>query len=284
MYLVFYCTFHPEFSTVKLSVCSESRTGRDRPFQYFLETFPSNSMNLKSDSSAENVFDSTATQLGPRRIRLVNFIHSNTNDKENNCCQSALKYGFTECVSYNISVYDKDRLFREQHEHIFNLTRGYGPWTWKPFIILDSLLSMKYGDMVMYLDSEFVFIDSPAKYLKMALQRQVLPFATSSVEKHWTKRDTFILMDADYPKYADTTQRAGGVSLFVVSPFAIDLVSEWLHYVQDERIVNDEPNFLGYANYEGFKGNHHDQSVWSILTKKWNIEAELGYPQCIKGL
>ena len=31
------------------------------------------------------------------------------------------------------------------------------------------------------------------------------------------------------------------------------------------------PNQLGKENYEGFRENRHDQTVWSLLTKKKNI-------------
>ena len=46
-------------------------------------------------------------------------------------------------------------------------------------------------------------------------------------------------------------------------------MSEYLYYAQDKRIITDDPNELGYNNYEGFRDHRHDQSILSLLTKKY---------------
>ena len=51
----------------------------------------------------------------------------------------------------------------------------------------------------------------------------------------------------------------------------IQFVMEYLTYSTDRRIVSDDKNVMGKENFDGFEGNRHDQSIFSLLTKKWGI-------------
>ena len=44
-----------------------------------------------------------------------------------------------------------------------------------------------------------------------------------------------------------------------------------LYYSQDKRIITDDPNTLGFPNYDGFIENRHDQTVLSLLIKKFRL-------------
>jgi hypothetical protein len=48
---------------------------------------------------------------------------------------------------------------------------------------------------------------------------------------------------------------------------------EFLNYAQDERLLTDMENQLGYPNYEGFHEHRHDQSILSLLSKKYGLMA-----------
>ena len=93
-----------------------------------------------------------------------------------------------------------------------------------------------------------------------------------ATEKHWSKRDAFILMDCDSEQYTDTPQRCATYIFLRKTPATVTLIDEYLWYAQDPRIVTDMPNRLGKENYEGFKENRHDQTIWSLLTKKHGIK------------
>ena len=94
----------------------------------------------------------------------------------------------------------------------------------------------------------------------------------ASLERIWSKRDAFILMDCEEEKYFDTHQRGSGFVFLKKTARSVALIDEWLEYMKDPRIVTDMPNQLGKENYPGFKENRHDQTVWSLLTKKHNIK------------
>ena len=44
-----------------------------------------------------------------------------------------------------------------------------------------------------------------------------------------------------------------------------------IKYSTDKRIITDDPNTLGLPNYPGFRDNRHDQTVLSILFKKYKF-------------
>jgi hypothetical protein len=48
-------------------------------------------------------------------------------------------------------------------------------------------------------------------------------------------------------------------------------VSEWLTYAQDARAITDDDNVLGSNNYPDFRQHRHDQTIMSLLVKKWNL-------------
>ena len=91
------------------------------------------------------------------------------------------------------------------------------------------------------------------------------------LEKIWSKRDAFILMDCDSEKFADTPQFVASYMLFKKTPHTVALIDEYLMYAQDPRIITDIPNQMGKDNYPGFRDNRHDQTIWSLLCKKEGI-------------
>jgi hypothetical protein len=50
----------------------------------------------------------------------------------------------------------------------------------------------------------------------------------------------------------------------------IRFIGEWLTYVQDQRAVTDSPSIFGPEN-ASFRDHRHDQSILSLLCKKWGI-------------
>ena len=90
-------------------------------------------------------------------------------------------------------------------------------------------------------------------------------------EKIYTKRDAFILLGVDKPIYSETNQYMGGIQVYKKSNYTQKFLSELLYYSQDKRIITDDNNTQGYENYPGFIENRHDQSVLSLLIKKYGI-------------
>lgn len=144
---------------------------------------------------------------------------------------------------------------------------------WKPYIIKKALSEIEEGEYLFYCDSGSQFVNSLNSLMaSFDAKFDIMPFELQYIEKHWTKRDCFKLLDCDESNFIESKQIIGGFSLWKKSDFSIKFVSEWLQYAQDSRILTDTDNQLELPNYEGFVSHRHDQSIFSLLIKKNNIK------------
>jgi len=100
-----------------------------------------------------------------------------------------------------------------------------------------------------------------------------MPFHLEHLERKFTKADAFVLTGTyeDEARYANTTIRLSSFILARKSDSALQFIEMWLVYSQDERALTDDANTLGKSNFDGFYDHRHDQSIFSLLTKKWDI-------------
>ncbi len=154
--------------------------------------------------------------------------------------------GFDQVISYRTK--DIDPVFFEQDKHILLQQRGAGYWLWKPYFIKKSLERLGDGDFLFYCDSGAYFIHSIDPLIELCIisGQDIIPFEVGFIEKAWTKRDAFILMDCDTLQYTDTGQRHASFSLWRKSAFSHEFVNEYLQYARDERILTDLDNQMGY--------------------------------------
>ena len=207
-------------------------------------------------------------------IVLINYANAIFKDSQKLNSITGKEVGlFDRIVSY--SPKDLDETFFNNNRNIFKQKKGNGYWLWKPYIIKKSLESINDGDYLFYCDSGAYFIDSirPIIDISKDCNLDIIVFELGDLEKMWTKRDAFILMNCDRSKYADSKQRLASFSLWKKSAFSIEFINEFLYYAQDERILTDMDNQCGSANYPGFKEHRHDQSIFSLLSKTYEIEA-----------
>jgi hypothetical protein len=54
--------------------------------------------------------------------------------------------------------------------------------------------------------------------------------------------------------------------------FVVSFIDEWLTYSEDYRLITDSPNECGLNNYPEFYDHRHDQSILSLLGRKYNIK------------
>lgn len=178
-----------------------------------------------------------------------------------------------------IKVYgpeDLDEEFKLRNKHILSQKRLGGYAVWKPYIILKAIENIQYGDYCMYLDSGAYYIRS-LKYLVDQIEKDGTDMLFSSSllpEKHWSKRDAFILMDCDVPEIVESHQYESTFLFFKKTERSVKFIKDWLMYMEDERLSTDIPNTCGLENYEGYREHRHDQTVMSLLAKKYGY---IGY-------
>merc|ERR1712048_345013 len=106
-----------------------------------------------------------------------------------------------------------------------------GYYVWKPFIILETLKNPEVpnGTIVLWTDAGVHFI-APLRPLvqRYLAHSDVSATETSMMEADVTKRDAFILLDADYGSIIQTNQVATGVILARKTPLAIRFAEHWL--------------------------------------------------------
>ena len=186
---------------------------------------------------------------------------------------SAKKHGVSHINSYDFEEL-KSTSFYKNNQHILDQPRGIGYWCWKPYIILEAMKSLSDGDVVIYSDCGIEIIENLDPLISICHDKHpVLLFGNSNFKNSaWTKRDCFVIMNCDTPKYSKGLQCDAAFGLFRKSTIATTFLEEWLRYCCDERVVGDLPNTCGKKNYWGYQNHRWDQSVLSLLAIKYSIE------------
>ncbi len=180
----------------------------------------------------------------------------------------------------------EDTAFYRDNQKILSQPRGAGYWLWKPYIILQTMKSMKTGDFVFYHDvgkpeqdknkTNRIFRDiSPAQEFARhnggIFPGPYIPYAGPN--KVWVKRDCFALMDCDSVEYWKHCQIQATYNVWEVCQQTIDFVEEWLAYCSDPRILTDQPNEMGKENWPAFLDHRHDQAVLTLLCIKKGVKS-----------
>ena len=176
---------------------------------------------------------------------------------------------------YPFKIHDIDANYYNQNKHILNQPKGAGYWIWK-YYFAEKLLNnseIPENSYIFYADSGSKFVDN-IDHLISVMSRDdlsIMTFRQLHLSYIWTKRDMFILTDTDGPKYTHTAQRCGGWFLLKKDNNSRNFINQCHKYALDYRIITDSPNEMGLNNYDGFITHRHDESLISIVSKKWNL-------------
>jgi hypothetical protein len=179
--------------------------------------------------------------------------------------------GFDRVISYSPDSISKR--FKQKNRDIFSLKRGYGYWLWKPYIILDALRKSKKGDWIFYSDSAVEFIDTVDLIIDAveSKNQSVFPFEIKGAkEVQWTKRSVLEAFDLWGDDGSYTSQRSGAFILLKNSDEAVKFFTEYLDYCEKKNLLDDS---LDLKNEHSMLIEHrHDQSIFSCLTKKYDLD------------
>lgn len=229
---------------------------------------------------------------GPRQLEIqpdVRIVHVNFAD---GCCETeqekssrtALQFGANESRPLRGDFLTAD--FRERNEHLLKWVRGrdltlgktpsgkVGYYVWKPFVVLETLKdpSIEWNDIVLWTDAGVHFIRELRPLVERYLANSdISATQTPMMEGDVTKRDAFILLDADHDSIVRTSQIATGIILVRKTPLAMRFMENWLRACEDERIITETPSALGVPDYPNFRHHNDDQSAFSLLFKKYGF-------------
>ncbi len=180
-------------------------------------------------------------------------------------------YGKTQLQNNN-DFWKKHRFFIEKN------SRGFGYWLWKPFLIKKKMETMNNGDILLYLDCgceiDIQKKTELEKSFKVIIDDKIIGTMNGSghnglLEKDWSKMDLILYLNMNEPQYINSVQRQGGSNMFYVCKETKDLVNEWYTIACIYHLLDDTRS--KYKNSATFKEHRHDQSIFSLLSKKHNL-------------
>jgi hypothetical protein len=193
---------------------------------------------------------------------------------------------FKETILYTANNLKNDKSFWEKHkDFIENNKRGYGYWLWKPYIILKTMNRMKDNDILLYLDCGCEINCQERNYFLKCIEKvkkdKIIGTKMRHIEKDWNKMDLITKLNMNEDIYINTPQRQAGVVLYLVCKETRELVNEWYNLGCEYNNINDSPSVI--PNLSGFREHRHDQSIFSLLSKKYNLYSDFTLNEkCIK--
>lgn len=204
-------------------------------------------------------------------VYAINFADENFEKARKWNTKTAYKHGADIVCEYKLQ--DIDEEFYKKNKSILQQKRGCGYWLWKPYFIYKTLLNANDNDWIVYADSGLYYRRNIKSYI-VEIERDNIEFLTcitKFIEKAFTKMDVFVDLNCNTQEYTDSKQMAGGAIIVKNTPQNRKIIKEWLDNAQNYHWITDEPNRNNSSNYPEFIEHRHDQSLFSLLCKKYNI-------------
>jgi len=172
-----------------------------------------------------------------------------------------------------------DSIFWKQHgKFIENNKRGYGYWLWKSYIVKKHLEMLDDNDILLYFDSSIIFRTNKDKFIELfnIVERDYIIGSYCRklcLEYVWNKMDLIKKLHMNNDKILNTRQRQAGSIMILNNKKTRELVDNWYLLSSQYHFIDDTKSIK--RNRKGFKEHRHDQSIFSLLTKKYNIYSDI---------
>lgn len=174
-------------------------------------------------------------------------------------------------------------------------TRGYGYWSWKPQIILQTLQNLSDGDILHYCDAgchlnkkgrkrllEYFEITSKDNFGMLAFQSVPPSFHDGRnlmdlADQKWCKGDLLDFLKVRDEESIVNTQTIGAGIIFIKkNNETFEFIEKWRDvFLHDFSLIDDSPSKS--PNTENFIEHRHDQAIFSILCKKKHVKTISAY-------
>ncbi|QNI60491.1 hypothetical protein [Synechococcus sp. TAK9802] len=238
-------------------------------------------------------------------ITLIAFADTSLRRSVHRFNKQAQNLGFFD----NICIYSERDFSNLYKESPFpsKVDRGYGYWSWKSRIILDTMSNVSCKDIIVYVDigchfnpkgknrfEEYLGLLKFSKTGILAFQATA-PSLSNSPLIHdgrplpdqslyiWTKGDVFDFFGIrDDEKFTKSQIIGAGIIFIQKNEHSMSIIQEWDQLMHSYPwLINDLPSIS--PNFSGFQEHRHDQSLWSILCLKYSVSTvsayEYWYPQ-----
>ena len=176
----------------------------------------------------------------------------------------------------HIFLYDEtnlSKIYLNKFSKLFNL-RGFGYWSWKPEVILQTLSHMNEGDILQYSDmgchlnykgkdrlKEYINKTSVSTNGFLVFQMQSQP------EYLWTKSSVFHFFNVENDDLITKSNQIIGTVFFIKKNYeSIKIINLWISLIYSNFELFDDSKSHMHELAE-FKEHRHDQSVFSVISK-----------------
>ncbi len=163
--------------------------------------------------------------------------------------------------------------FISAHSEVLAEPRGAGLWLWKPWAVLSTLEEVPDGSIVVWIDAAAHFA-GPTSLLTSLMESHDVDLwimGEGFTEGSFTKRDALVALGLDTDETRRSAQRFASCFAVRRTEFGISFAREYLEACCDRAVISDDPNTCGLANYPEFIDHRHDQSVFSLLSKRHGV-------------
>jgi hypothetical protein len=183
----------------------------------------------------------------------------------------------------NIYVTNENNLspdfVEKMHDRLIYGSRGFGYWCWKPQIILQTLQNMNDDDILLYVDvgchleNGEIALQKFQSYITKINESKtgILVNEITQKEFQYTKGDLFECFGVyNDMNFTHTKQRCATPMFVKKTELTLKIIKEWLYFhIENFYFTTDAPSRV--PNFEGFVENRHDQSVFSLISKKYDF-------------
>jgi len=179
----------------------------------------------------------------------------------------------------NQNFYDND--FKNKFSYVITQTKGAGYWIWKYYLLNKKMNEINENEFIVYCDAGVKFnkkgINRFYEYIDLLDKSEygIMSFAQNykngvyHLEKWYTVKEIFnfynISLDSEI---ANTSQYVGGILILKKNNHSRLILAEYLKILEyDQKLITDY--YKNSPQDMSFKDARHDQSLWSIIRKKF---------------
>lgn len=190
---------------------------------------------------------------------------------------------FDKIILYTDKDLKNDKEFWNRHcDFITKNKKGYGYWIWKSYIIKKTMEIMNDGDILLYLDCGCEIGGSKQLLIPRffnVVKKDKIICTRAQVEKKWCKMDLLLHFDMQDSKLINLRQNQAGIVMFYICEETKFIVDLWYNTGCDYHMIDDSPSIKRNIKY--FREHRHDQAIFSLITKKYNIYSKQSLEKCI---
>ncbi len=189
--------------------------------------------------------------------------------------KDAPKFGVDEVRVYDDRWLIETTNFVEMNKWLWETPKkfGFGWCSWKAHVIFDALQQCTTGDVVLYTDADtYPIADLSPIFDGCASSKEgIFLFESQGCPNdRFTRRDCFIAMGLDDPKYYGRNHACGRFQLFRRGWMSLQFLNEWHAYAVNPMCQTVAPSKYG-EDLPGYHRHSNEQSILTLLAHKYEI-------------